>query len=59
MTTDAIELGAGAGEFGRKYYAPCLETDIAMFEDLDFRTDAMSIACHSTTFSKVVDLQSL
>lgn len=54
----SIELGAGRGRFGNKFFPPCLETDAAAPNlrgcDVDALMDAHAAACSDNQFSVVL-----
>lgn len=49
-----IEVGAGRGDFGPRFYAPCVTTDIRWSPDLSVVCKGESLAFKSTSFSCVV-----
>lgn len=55
---ESIELGAGGGRFGDRFFAPCLETDVGSTGrdhlEVDALMDAHVVACRDAEFRRVI-----
>jgi hypothetical protein len=49
-----VEVGCGKGEFGTRFYSPCLMTDIEWSPNISVVSDANRLALRSDVFTAVI-----